>query len=356
MTANIAARTPTRSHAWGRPLSDLVSVVYVVAFVVWRLLIASPLYEAWWWLKVSEIFGHFAYAPAPILLVAALVRRRRVALLALLIPLLWFGGEYGRAFMPASQVVHAEDETPTLRVMTWNVKRQIGFTRNVVDDLAAVAGVEQPDFIFLQETGPNSLQHLQPLKDTWPYQVAGIGAGRVYLAFASKWPIVDSEVVDDWYGCYCIRMTIDWQGQLIDVLAVHVAVPRMYVTEWHGIPILRGFDTSPQDVIFDALLAEIAASQRPLIVAGDFNTNEREPNYTRMLDAGMRNAFAETGWGFGLTFPRPGAALKWLPFPLIRIDHVFYDAAWHAERAWTGTIRSSDHLYLFADLRLQNSP
>lgn len=360
MTTNIAANTVAAVSPQARPRWQTlylgITVFYVATFLLWRLLIATPLYETWGWLKVSEIFGHFAYAPVPLLLLGALLLRRRAATVALLIPLLWFTVEYGAFFIPRAPAVHANSNVPTLRVMTANVMRQIGFHRNIVDDLRPIAEEEQPDFIFLQEAGPRALDHLQPLATTWPYQMAGMGGGEVYLAFASKWPIVVGEVVEDWDGCYCIRMTIDWQGQLVDVLAVHVAVPDFDLDIRNGVPIVRHFDTAPQDRIFDAILAEIAASDRPIIVAGDFNTNERQPNYARMIDAGMHNAFAATGWGLGLTFPRPSSIVDWLPIALIRIDHVFYNNAWRTERTWIGTLTASDHRYLFADLHLQNSP
>jgi endonuclease/exonuclease/phosphatase (EEP) superfamily protein YafD len=43
--------------------------------------------------------------------------------------------------------------------------------------------------------------------------------------------------------------------------------------------------------------------------------------------------------------------MKWLPFSLVRIDHVFYDSSWRAVRTFTSPLIGSDHLALVADLQ-----
>ena len=349
MTNFTASSQP--SSRW-RKILVATSLFYVATFLLWRALVASPINHLWW-LQVSEVFGMLAYLPVPFLLLGAIVQRSRLALLGLILPLLWFGIEYGALFMPAPNVAHADNDAPTLRVMSANVMRSIGFGKNAVPELQAVADSAQPDIILLQEAGPASLTQLQALADDYPYQIAGLAGTGVHVAAISKWPIVSGEVVEARDGCHCIRMTLAWEDQLIDVLAVHVIVPYFDIDLFNGIPRIRDFDARRQDVIFDALLDESATSPRPLLIVGDFNTNEREPNYERLLQAGLHNAHDESGWGIGLTFPRPGAIRPWWRLPLLRIDHLFYSEHWRAERTWTGLIQASDHLYVVADLELR---
>ena len=103
----------------------------------------------------------------------------------------------------------------------------------------------------------------------------------------------------------------------------------------------------------DRLWREVDKIDGPLIVMGDFNTSDREPRYAQ-LAARMHDAFRETNWGFGFTFPdhkRFGPLT--FPFPLIRIDYVWskggvLPAAAHVECNNTG----ADHCFLVADLRV----
>ena len=337
-----------------RRLLVAVSLFYAAGFILWRLLVASPFYGAWWWLQVSEIFGMVAYLPAPFLLVGALALRSRWIWLGLVVPLLWFGIEYGALFLPQPNVVRAESDGPTLRVMTWNTLYSAEYNNaDAQAEFAATVARLQPDVILLQEVGPALLRQLREAPADWPYQTSALAGGRASLAIASKWPILAQEFTSDWQGCHCLRVTLGWRDQPIEVINIHVWAPRYDIREWQGLPVIRGFDAAHQNVTFDALLNDIAEIEQPLLVAGDFNTNERQPNYDRLLQVGLQNAHAESGWGLGLTFPRPGAVRRWLPLPLLRIDHVFYGDAWKARRVSVGVMHSSDHLYVVADLQLR---
>lgn len=331
----------------------IVVLVYVAIFLQWRLLVNSPLYEAWWWLQVSEIFGMALYLPAPLLLPGALALRTRWALLGLAIPLLWFGMEYGALFLPNPERQQPTDSTETLRVMTWNSANTIGFDWGSAQELSAVAARVQPDIILLQEVGPDALEQLEPLAGGWPYQQAGIAGQRARLAIASKWQIVAAEVDEELRGCHCLRVTLAWHEQLIDVTNVHVEVPTYDMHQWHGVPVLHGFVADYQKLTFETLRENFLHAERPVLIAGDFNTTERQPNFALLRDAGLRDAYDESGWGFGLTFPRPGAIKRWWPLPLLRIDHILVGDRWVAQSAWTGVIPSSDHLYVVADLQLR---
>jgi vancomycin resistance protein VanJ len=334
-------------------LFTIVILVYVVTFLLWRLLVASPLYNALWWLQVSEIFGMAVYLPAALLLPGAFALCNRKALLGIAIPLIWLGVEYGQLFLPNSSSQTADDEIATLRVMTWNTANTIGYEWGDVSELHEVAAKAQPDIILLQEVGPDALQQLDALAGEWPYQTAGIAGQRARLAIASKWQILSEEIDDELRGCHCLRVTLAWHDRPVDVMNVHVEVPTYDMYRWHGFPALRGFEASYQNLTFERLRADFVSAQHPVLMAGDFNTTERQPNYTLLLNGGLRDAHDESGWGFGLTFPRPGAIRRWWLLPLLRIDHILYGESWTATRTWTGIMPSSDHLYVMADLQLR---
>ena len=61
------------------------------------------------------------------------------------------------------------------------------------------------------------------------------------------------------------------------------------------------------------------------------------------------NAFSQTGFGFGKT---RWTTMKGITFG-IRIDHILSNEHWQPERCWVGPDIGSDHLPMFADLRLR---
>jgi len=64
-----------------------------------------------------------------------------------------------------------------------------------------------------------------------------------------------------------------------------------------------------------------------------------------------RDAYREAGQGPGLTYPVgvPFFGVR-APWPLFRIDHVFYRGKLEVSRAWTGVLPGSDHRYVMAEL------
>jgi vancomycin resistance protein VanJ len=332
----------------GRRLSTGVVLLYVLSFVVWRLLVASPLYERWWPLQVSEVFRAWSVAPLPVLLLLGIVGRSRWLWTGLLIPFIWFGSEYGGLFLPATPALAiAKAEGSTLRVMTFN-------TWNQVDEEGAfAAAVErwQPDLVALQEVKFAFRKDLKEAEEVWPYQVHAPIRGRYNISILSKVPITIERVDDERFGCHCVQALLEWNGETIRVIVVHIRAPDTSVKFRRGIPVVRRFDASNQALSYAALAKQIEESDEPLIVLGDFNTTEGQPGYRLLYQLGLEDAHEAAGWGLGFTYPAPRTRVSWLPIPLIRIDHVFFNEAWQATEAWTTPLMGSDHQALVADLR-----
>lgn len=329
----------------------VLAAAYAVAIVTWLLLLSTPVSTGGAW-QASQALGSWLFAPLWLLGGVALWRNNRRAGTVLLVPLLLFGAGYGRQFLPNWHLlgVDAAQGIP-LRVMSWNalfVNENTAAFESTVREL-------HPDVIAIQEAGialsadlPRVLGDLYPHQELYP---TGSAAG---MAILSRHPILAAAPPDfqrGGGGCNCQTVTLDVQGQSVTVINMHPWPPRMNFGRLGSVPVPTSYDTGNQDGLIQQLIEEIEAAESPLLVLGDLNTSERQPNYAR-LRRHLDDAFAQAGWGLGYTFPNGGRVGPIPLFPFIRIDYVFHDGAWVTHAAWTGAIDGSDHRFVAADLRL----
>lgn len=303
----------------------------------------------YWPLEVSQIFEVWFYAPLVLLFPATLLAGQRRAIGALGIPLFVFLVGYGHLWMPKPTQVVAASESSVLRVMSWNTWQ----TDDKARAFAEAVREEQPDVVALQEVDGALIENLRELTDVYPYQVYALVGGRGHAMILSRWPILDQTTDVDWMGCWCLRVTIDWQGQPVHVANVHVWSPVYDFAGGGNIPWVRSFQSGHQARVVDVLLADISEVDLPLVVLGDFNTVDRQPNYARLIDSGLIDAQRAIGHGLRLTYPVPYSSISWLPVPLIRIDYVFTDSAFSPVDFSRLEIAGSDHFGVLADLVLR---
>ena len=158
-----------------------------------------------------------------------------------------------------------------------------------------------------------------------------------YQGIISRFPLTPIELADD-------------EGHTQKVMAVTPAGP---VAIWnvHSSPPLHW---SRQYRQISALVKDIVAVKGPLIVGGDFNTTDQSETY-RLVNQYLYNAHWEAGWGFGFSFPADQPRFKYVPIltPVIRIDHIFYNAHFFASSAHTlSDSGGSDHFPVTARLSL----
>ena len=92
--------------------------------------------------------------------------------------------------------------------------------------------------------------------------------------------------------------------------------------------IKRGYQT-------DILTEHISNSPFPAIICGDFNDTPSSYAY-RKISAGKKDAFVESGKGFGITHAGEN-------FPSFRIDFIFYDASFKSADFFRHKLSYSDH-------------
>jgi len=357
---NVSLRKQQRSQYFS---CDIVAGVtayvtaYVTFMVLWTMAFWLPAGNEWP-LQGTAIIGSWFYLPMWILLLIACLRRNRLALLLLLIPVMLFVHDYGRYFTPnwptfrvATAAPAAELATAPLRVMTWN-----SYYRNR-SPMALVAALDElaPDIVAIQELGYGLQETLaDELNERFPYQERFPASGPSGMAFLSRYPIAQSSAPD--FGdsaCNCQEITIDFHGHDVTVLNTHPWPPHVHFHRGNIWGSLADFTTANQDETFDALLTRIDNRSGPLLVVGDLNTTERQYNYQRVT-AKLTDAFAEAGWGMGYTFPTTKRVYGIPVFPILRLDYIFHNEEWQTKRIWRGTIEGSDHQYLVADLLLND--
>lgn len=330
-----------------RPALVALVVLYVLIIVTLQLFWRTSTLNMWW-IEVLNVFGLWLYLPLPLLLLLALLAQSRAAGLMLLVPLLLFGWEYAAMFVPGRT---AGPGTP-LRVMSWNVL----YTNEDVAGIDALVRRHNPDIVALQEYSFTQALTLRVLLDArYPYRASAPG-GPSGLGVWSRYPIQDwSNVRDRRAACACQRMRVVLPDQTIQLVNAHPKAPGMDYHEELGrwqlpIKVLSDFRTAHQHPVVDALLDIARTSAEPLLLVGDLNTNDRQPNYWR-LRRYFDDAFQQSGLGFGLTWPSSGA--KAGPFtipPLVRIDYVLHTAGITAANAFTAASAGADHRAVIADL------
>lgn len=145
----------------------MVSFLYGIGYISWRLVLLSPLHDQYWQIQLTQVFGSWFYLPLLPLLVAALTVRSGKTIISLLIPILFLGFEYGRQFLPnLNASILPPDPTKQLRVMSWNTL----LTSKVDGKFYDVVEEQRPDIIALQEVGYTARRKLiSILGEQYPY-------------------------------------------------------------------------------------------------------------------------------------------------------------------------------------------
>ncbi|WP_245718855.1 endonuclease/exonuclease/phosphatase family protein [Micromonospora rhizosphaerae] len=225
----------------------------------------------------------------PLLAIAALLRRSRRALAAVLVPTVVWVALYGGAWLPPA----AGDAPTALRVASQNLRSGNPDPAATVDALART----KADLIALQEVDDDRID--AALRERYPHRAA-----VSTVALWSRWPIRDSTGVDTGLG---------WTRALRAVVAAPQGDLVVYVVHLGS---ARAGHTATRDETLAALAATVRDDHAPrLIVLGDLNTATTDRVFaplTRLL----RDAQADAGQGFGFTWPSE--------LPVTRPDHVLY--------------------------------
>jgi len=229
----------------------------------------------------------------------------------------------------------AQSDRHALRVVTYNTDGSREMAGRIASDLVAW----DADVVVFQDC-PGRLA--EALRKTKAGQVKAINE----LCLISRLPIRHFEPMEmprwDDRRTRAVRVDVDAPGGLVTVVGVHFPSPRTALNAAR----LRNFRLLSRSIEHRARISRevrdwSARSPHPVIVAGDFNMPHGSALLRRDWRA-WRNAFSESGWGFGHTM-RVG------PFS-VRIDHVLLPSLLVAERAQVLSGYPSEHQPLVVDV------
>jgi endonuclease/exonuclease/phosphatase (EEP) superfamily protein YafD len=350
----------------GIGLAPLVHGLPLLAYLLLRGLVAGaasgsePPGPGWQAARLAALLNEFTpwlFLPLPLWLLSLAIARTKAAVFATALPWVMFLALYGELFVPRPATLaewsgrSAPGET-RLRVMTFNVWA----SARPADGLARVVADAQPDVLLAQELVPELATGLDAaVGDAYPYSRLRTDGLWEAQGVWSRYPIVQEE---RWGGSTRAanwqHVVLDVHGRRVHVVSLHLSQPLL---SYRGGPLpvrVAGGEASggrSQEVAWLVpRLQALAAGPDPLLVAGDFNSTDQTPEFSRLLGAGLSDAYRQAGWGIDLTYPadlRPPGAGRGpaIAFPFLGIDHVLVSPLVQARRAqvWPDSGSSRHH-------------
>jgi vancomycin resistance protein VanJ len=282
--------------------------------------------------------------PALPFALASMLLRRWLAALSLIPALLLLGWSYVPFFIPnrapANTVSEPIQDSIQISLLTYNLDKD-AIPYDTASRVAVIRSANA-DIVTLQEVSSEAVLSLAyELKQQYPYQELFNSVGDITgLGVLSRYPILERDDIDR--GALWQRLSIQVKGTRVTLYNVHVMNP---LSARGSLWSLHTDDIQYRTLTINTLMRQAAVESDPVIFAGDFNMTDQTDAYKRML-IHLHDAYRETGWGLGFTFP----AAEIVP-PLARIDYVFHDDRIQDlnARVWPDT-GGSDHQPLFVQL------
>ncbi|MCP5419860.1 MAG: endonuclease/exonuclease/phosphatase family protein [Gammaproteobacteria bacterium] len=251
----------------------------------------------------------------------AAIGNRRSILWLLALPLPWLtasplalqGARTGEVFTLISANVH-RDNTDPQPLIHWMAKIK-------------------PDVAVLLEVSPDYANGLGTLA-AYPFQRLFPERGPFGMALLSRHPLIRVDVFHDADGIGHIEAQIQSPDRRIELIAFHPMPPFS--------PDYR----TRRDNALRAFADQARASNRPTLIAGDFNATPWSSAFHGLAQRGLRRAS-----GLAPTWPTAGLGLIGIP-----IDHVLVTAHWSPLSYERGPALGSDHYALWVRLALGRPP
>lgn len=314
--------------------------------------------DRYWFSALNLYLPQIVWAVPGLVLVVVVYQNQRAWLWFPLLCLLWVFGP----IMGFSWGSRGGDTTGvrTLRLMTWNIKYGYYQLAPLLEELARC----NPDVVFLQDAVGSLQGPLRQHFQNWHVRVSG------QYVIASKYPLSKAEVLElPYFGDQpesLLRCQMYLGPAAVSLYNVHLKTPRRSLNAFRSVrsspwylPEAIGrleHNVTTRWLQALAVLGYLGGQAGPVIVAGDLNSTDGSMVLGELRNAGLHDAFAERGSGYGYTYGHLlfKYRLPWLRLSWMRIDHIMLSSAFQTTRCWAGTGEASDHRPVIADLVLKN--
>jgi vancomycin resistance protein VanJ len=305
----------TRSSPWIGRLA-VVLAVYPWSLVVLTVIhIVAPARNGP--LALTEVFAPHLFLVVVLLVPLSALAMSRALRIGVAVALVLAFARFGPNVLSFPATAPFAYET-VATLLSWNLEAGEAAAADLLD----VLHTTDADVIALQELTPDHAAAIEGDADVrarFPSRVLAPEMGVAGIGVLSRWPIVRSAATTEPVS---MRVVLDMgnAGELV-VINAHPYPPGYRIGPILPIPLRYGTNTRDAEMrrIREVIDSDLAAGGR-LVVIGDFNLTDREPAYGDLV-GGLWDAHREVGLGLGATW-RPGA-VDFLPFGVLRIDHVF---------------------------------
>ena len=312
--------------------------------------------DRWWAGALNLYLPQIVWAAPGVLLTVLSLKAARRWVWAPLLCVAWVLGP----IMDLCWGTQAPPGSADVRIMSWNVKYG-GF--NKVTQLAITCDIEQfgPDVVLLQDAGGLLNGPIGRFFRGW-----NVRSFDQYV-IASKLPLDEAQVQllpfrGENYTCLRCRLHIG--AKTLVLYDVHFQSPRQGLDAFREVRrepwyLPRAIQELGDNV--EARLSQARAlgrliqqEQEPVVVAGDLNSPDASLACATLRQAGLHDAFAEGGRGYGYTYGYfvLRRRLSWLSASWMRIDHIMLSSQLQSHACKAGTENVSEHRPVVADVVL----
>ncbi len=314
---------------WGLGIVVVTAILHTVA-------------DEWWPATIMLFIGRWPWVlpGVPLLVLAALVRRPRTAVLVA-VPLLI--GLFGimDLNLGLGRFVRRSDPGSRVRIVTFNMEGNAAAQR-----LTDLIRTWQPDVVAIQECGGDVRDRVR--------RMPGYQGDAGVTCLLSRFPIVraDSLAREDVQAAggsaWVKRYRLQGPRGEFDLTNLHLDTPRkpfeaLLEGKHDAIEAIKG-KTLMRDIESRLARRWVDAGPGPRLVAGDFNMPDESAIFRRNW-GDLADGFDQAGFGFG--YSRLNGWIR------IRIDHVLADDHWVVRSARLLPDYGSDHLPVMVELELK---
>ena len=301
-------------------------------------------------------FAPFLFLPVPVILFLAWRLNSRINIAFSLLVCGIFVVVYGSLFLPRIPIASADIETE-ITVLTMNLGPGVAKPENLIAEIE----LANADIVAVQELTPDTANVLgMRLNEKYPFRILDVD--NYSTGLLSRFPIRTTE----WFvpaseGRAALSVEIEANGLPLHLFAPHTLPSNVIWFRDYPLPI--GIDDLPQQRQLADIRERAKKFGTRVVIMGDLNVSDQTQAYP-ILATEFRDAFRETSWGLGFTFPS-GLRIENLfpnsgrvgvlsvPGPLLRLDYIFHSDDLIAKSAQVVCHGGSDHCYLISRLGFQ---